>query len=192
MRLDWMVFLLLLAMCAVLGSAFLIEELPFKTTHTPEGIAEIEYLGHGYEHPRYPTMQVGGDGATRQSKIIWFGWAFGALQIIFFVVCLAMGASRKGKLGPYTLPLAAGCVIFLLVFTALVFSHREYASQATHSLVLNQAAPTAWMVYGLWGFPLYFLFLYILTFDKWFVTDDDLERFGEIMAEKQRNEVDGP
>lgn len=191
MRLDLILFALLLAMCGVLGAAFLIEEVPSRTAQAENGDNEIEYLGHGYEHPRHPTMLVGGDGAARQSNIIWLGWAFGALQIIFFVVCLAMGASRMGKPGPYTVPLTIGCVLFVAVFTALVLSHREYASQTTHVLVLNQPAPTAWMVYGLWGFPLFFLFLFTLTFDKWFVTAEDLERFDEIMAEKHRNEVDG-
>ena len=51
-------------------------------------------LGHGFAHARFPTMQSGGPGVERHDRILWYGCAFGLLQIVFFTVLLAFGGRK--------------------------------------------------------------------------------------------------
>lgn len=193
MKLPWLLFALCLAMCAVLGYIGLfVEEAPFEETQAGPGEpAHKVYLGHGFVHPEYPSMEQGGPGAARHSKILFLGWLFGILQIAFFVSCLALAQQKGGRLGPLFKPIAVGGFLFALVFTFFILSYRAYMNEDAHSLFLFQVRPTAWMLYGVWGFPVYFLVVYVLTFKSWFVTDEDLVRFREIVAEKRASESEG-
>lgn len=186
MKLPWFLFLLCLAMCGVVGYlCFFVEEEPYE-----EVAGGKVYLGHGFTHPEYPSMQRGGPGAARHAKLLWLGWLYGILQIAFLVSCLALAQRKQGKLGPMVKPILAGGFLFALLFTFFILSYRAYMNEETHSFFLAQVKPTAWMLYGIWGFPVYFIFLYILTFKRWFLTDEDLERFKKIVAEKRRNDAE--
>ena len=94
MKLPTILFVLLLALCALLGLTFVIEEVPFEDVATPSGQIERVYSGHGVTHPRFPTMDHGGSGAERHARVLWLGWAFGVLQIALIVGCLMLGVKR--------------------------------------------------------------------------------------------------
>lgn len=192
MKLPWILFALSLSMCVLLGVVFSIEEEPFEEVASEDGTTvEKVYKGHGFPHPEFPAMQAGGPGAPRHEKILWLGWVFAILQVAFLVTCLALGASRKGRVGPFAVPLALGGLLMAAVFTFLILSYRAYMTEDSHSLFLSLPRPTAWMVYGVWGFPVFFMLLYILTFKRWFMTEEDLERFREIVAAKRRDDAEG-
>ncbi|MCH7910250.1 MAG: hypothetical protein IIB38_11605 [Candidatus Hydrogenedentes bacterium] len=177
MKLPWILFGLCLAMCCVVAALILfVDEVPG---------------GHGAGHPVFDTMSTGGDGAARHENLLVYGWVFGVLQICFFVACLAFGASKKERVGALKVPLLAGTAVYLLVFTFLVFSYRAYMLEETHALFLAFPRPTAWMLYGIWIFPVFFIFLYMFTFDRLIFTDDDQLRFEEIIAERRRSEAGG-
>lgn len=177
MKLPWILFGLCVAMCFLVGALVLfVEEAPD---------------GHGAGHPVFDTMSVGGDGAARHENVLFYGWAFGALQICFFVACLAFGASKKERVGALKVPMLAGTAVYLVVFTFLVWSYRTYMLEETHVLFLSFPRPTAWMMYGIWIFPVYFILLYWFTFDSTILTKDDLQRFNELVDEKRRNEAEG-
>lgn len=190
MRLPWIAFILLLGMCCVLCVTFLIEEIPREDVIGVEGNEAGAALGHGFEHSRFPSMQQGGDGLQRHSRVFWFGWAFGILQILFYVACLAFGASRKGRIGPIRKALIVGVFLYSLIFTFMMISYRTYATTQSHTLFLGHPLPSAWMLFGLWPFPIYFLALYVLKFDRWILTGADLKRFREIIGSNE-NRVEG-
>ena len=50
--------------------------------------------------------------------------------------------------------------------------------------------PSALMVYGLAGTPLIFAMLYIMNFDTWILTPEDLQKFQSIMDRKKTTEKD--
>jgi hypothetical protein len=182
----WVLFGLLLAMCVAMGAAFVIEEAPKEVS----GAGETTYLGHGTVHEQYSTMQVGGDGEARHGTILWVGWAFGFLQCLFFVACLIFGSRKNGSAGPMTKPLLIGGAVYAGVFTAMIVSYDRFvALGADIPLFLSFPRPTAWMIYGIWGFPLYFLVVYLVTFDRWTCRPEDIEEFRRIIgksAEKTR------
>ena len=174
-----LLLVLLLGMLAAVAAAFFIAE-PYEDT--PEGRI---YLGHGVDHPTYETMLAGGDGAARHGAILWAGLAFGLLQVAFFVALLAFGARKHGSTGPFRTPLAVGFVLFAAIFVAMFVSYGGYLQSDDPEQLFAFPYPTAWMIYGIWGFPLVFMFLYMLFFDRWTFTEEDAARFRELVAQKQ-------
>ncbi len=53
----------------------------------------------GIAHPTYSSMFHGGPGHERALGIYCLGWAFGALQLLFFALCFGLGLCRAGGLG---------------------------------------------------------------------------------------------
>jgi len=178
-------------MCASVVAAFVLGEQPvIETTDEETGAVSQIALGHGQPHPEYETMLAGGPGADRHTNILWAGWAFAVFQAMYFVACLAFGMRKKGDIGPAKIPIIIGGVIFFLVFTMLFLTYRTYMNDDDPSLFLSQTKPTAWMVYGVWIFPVFFVFVYRYFFDSWYLTDEDLEKFQSILEENRQAEGD--
>ena len=182
-----LLFVLLLGLFASLVVAYLVEDRPYEDTE-----AGRVYIGHGVEHPLYETMLVGGDGAARHGAVLWAGLAFGLLQVAFFIALLAFGVRKRGSLGPFKTPLIVGTVIFAAIFIAMFVSYRGYVQSETPEQLFAFPYTTAWMIYGVWGFPLFFMFLYMMYFDRWTFTEEEAARFRELVAQKQAAaETDG-
>ena len=189
MKLSHLLFAILLAMCVVIVATFVIGETPSVDVISEQtGEASRTQLGHGFPHPKFATMQSGGSGgsgAVRHGRILWFGWAFGMLQIALFVALVAYGGQRNGRLGPLKVPILVGGILYAATFTAMVYAYQGYMLEKTHPIFLSLPVPTAWMIYGVWPIPLVFMFLYMFTFDSWIFRAEDMTRFEEILAEKQ-------
>ncbi len=190
MKLPHLLFALLLAMCAVVAAAFFIEEVPYVDTPGEDGGPAVrEYLGHGFDHPEIPAMQAGGPGEERHARVLWLGLTLGLLEIVFFLTCLVLGAKKNEQFGPLLRPVMIAGVIYAAIFTAMVVTYRGYAAEDTHTLFLGLPTPTAWMVYGVWFFPFFYMLLYMYIFDRWTFTEADAERFSEIVAARRKAEA---
>ena len=175
MKLPWVFFALLLAMCFLVGYVFTVEE---------------STLGHGFTHPEFGTMQRGGDGVERHAEVLWCGWLFGVLEISVFVAMLALGLRHRGELLERKWPLLFGLLLYMGVFTLIILTYQAYAAADSRPLFLSLPAPSAWMLYGLWGVPLYFHGLYVLFFDRWVLKGEDLDRFRQIVEAKRQQGTD--
>lgn len=176
--------------------AMAIGETPVRIERIPSGytapvVVEIP-IGHGIEHPQFPTMQMGADGEARHSRILWVGWLFGLCQIVLFIAALALGMRKENGLGPVKLPLVIGGVIFACIFTMLIYTYRGYMLGDSTGLIFGVPVPTAWMLYGIWLFPVYFVLLYMRAFDSWYLTGADRQRFDGLLAEAKRESHSGP
>ena len=126
----------------------------------------------GIAHPTYSSMLHGGPGHERALGIYWLGWAFGALQLLFFALCFGLGLCRAGGLGRLRLPLVAGAVLHQLCWLWLLHSYSAYSADPTvQTTVLGFPPPTAIMLYVLWPFPLWFVALYVLNFDRFIFSE---------------------
>jgi hypothetical protein len=159
---------LLIAMCVVIGLVLISPEVESN---------------HGVTHPEFDqSMLHGGSGAERHQYVRWLGLAFGLLQVAFFVGCLLLGMrERKGRVGVFV------CfgVIYAIAFTLMVVFDHSYAAGETRQIVLGFPLPTAIMVYGVGGAPLAFVLIYMLRFDRWILTPQDMERFERLVQEKR-------
>ncbi len=129
---------------------------------------------HGAIHPKYATMEHGGDSVERSGHVLWLGWGLGVLQIALFVSMIALAASPCRGLRGLGLPLVLAGLCFASVWTALVLSYRAYAMGAETALFLGFPAPTAWLLFGIWPVPILFVAFYALGFDRWVVTPREL------------------
>lgn len=189
MKLHWILFGLLVAMCVVFGRLFFLEELPFVEVPGVDGTATAKvYQGHGYEHDTFPSMNQGGSGEARHGPIFWHALAFGVLQLAFMIGLLAFGTRRDEGAGALVIPLAIGATLWITVFVLLMFSYRGFMLEDTHGLFLSLPKPTAWFILGLWPFQFFFVVVYVWGFSKAVVTDEDVARFQEILQAKRQGE----
>lgn len=187
MKPPWFVFGTLLALCVILGIAFLTPQVPYEDVVREDGSTQRIIKSHGYQHDKFATMKQGGPGAERHAVTVWLGWVFASLSILLFASCLAMGMTRNGSLGPARAPLIGGMLVLAAIFTGLFISYYRFMHEDTHTLFLSLPKPTAWMLLGVWQFPIFFIVLYYRLFDRWFFTEDDERRFEEIVAAERGN-----
>ncbi len=171
MKLDKALFVIVLALCALVGALMLVPDAPDH---------------HGVTHLDFPSMLQGGPGEERHARVLWFGWAFGALQIVFFPSLMAFGAQKKQGLRGLGKPLLFGLAAHMAIWTLCVLTYRVYLNEPTHTLVLGLPATTAIMLYGMWFTPTIYTFLFVLGFKRWYLTDQDLADFDHLMESKRR------
>jgi hypothetical protein len=162
-----LVFAIALSLAAIL----------FATAGIPERVQ-----GHSIAHPQFAGMQQSGVDAEPDVALLWVGWSFGALQIAFFAAMLALGARSRRGLRGLGVPLIAASLIYLAVWSALVLAYRSQVSVEDPVLLLGFPAPTAWMLFALWPCPLIFTVYYVIGFDRWIATPEDLAELDRTLA----------
>ena len=170
MRTHAFLFSLLLAMCFVVGGTLLIPE---------------KENSHGVAHTRFvaaTALQEGGPGQQRHGHLRVLGAVFGMLQAVFITTALTLGVlDRRRRFWPF---LIGGC-IFAILFAMIVYTDGAYARGESRQLVLSFPLPTALMLYGVASVPLLFMILYVVKFDSWILTDEDLQRFHQLVRQKK-------
>lgn len=109
-----------------------------------------------------------------------WGWAqavFAVLVMAYPVALIAVAVGRRGNLGPLRSPLLAlllfleACVVGMLVFRGQVLDGPWFG---------GLPAAAAIQLYGVFLVPLFLVALaYALTFDRFEIRDEDLERLAE-------------
>lgn len=189
MRLQWLMYLCCLGMCFVLLMVFTIEEQPaYELMNADTQAITVAHDGHGTAHPEYDTMLQGGPGEARHGHILWLGWLFGTIIAVLFVTTLAFGARRNDVVGPIGKPILIGGIIYVLIWTAMVWTYSDYMKGNTEARFLLLPIPTAWMVYGYWLFPVFFIILFIKAYPKYFWDPDTEAKFKAIIDAKQERD----
>jgi hypothetical protein len=134
------------------------------------------------DHPEFAGMQQSGMGAEPEAGLLWIGWSFGALQIAFFASMLALGARSRRGLRGLGVPLIAASLVYLAVWSALVLAYHSQASVEDPVLFLGFPAATAWMLFAIWPCPVLFALYYIIGFDRWIATPEDLAELDQKLA----------
>jgi hypothetical protein len=189
MKVQGLLFACSLGLFFVLILAFIVEEQPrVEKVDLDSGKVVVTHTGHGIAHPQYSTMLRGGSGKDRHENILWLGWGFGAITCTMFVALLGFGARRKDVVGPIKIPITIGGIIYFLIWSALVWSYRGYMNGDTEGRFLALPYPTAWMIYGIWLFPAFFIILFIVNYEKYFWNDDIEAEFNAILEAKKNRE----
>ena len=172
-----LVFRLLLgasaAMVAIMGASLL---LPVATQPT----ARL--------HPEAASLLQSTGGLADQPATLWLGYVLGLLVLGVMAVCVWIGLRKKDRSTPLTRWMMIGFGGYALVFTGLTLTYARYTGSAEVPFFGGFPLPTAWMVYGMWFFPLILVGLYMALFDRFVLTPDDLARFQELVDENRRHD----
>lgn len=162
-------FAVLLLLCGLLGWLFV--------TAPPAGVV-------GGPHPEFATMQVGG-APTRHETTLLPAFLFVLLQVLVFAGLLYMAVGRRLSRKGGALWLAMGTGALLTAFVCLFITYRGFLETGSETaLAFSFPVPSAWMLYGVWTAPLFFIALYVVRFDDWILLPEDRKRFEELVAEK--------
>ena len=126
------------------------------------------------DHPRFPTMQRSGWSLQTNDPLLAGIWLVGALQIAVFLCLLALGLSGRRGSGPLRVPLLLGGLLHAGLFTWMILAHVYPIAPSLWSF----PPPTVVMVFFLWILPpVYFVSLYVVSFDRWILTEETDRRF---------------
>lgn len=166
-----LLFLFLVALLIIVCVSFLLPEASRSTSQV---------------HPEYSSMLKSSGNTASLSSTLWLGYVYGVIMFAVMAVSILIGIQKREKLGTLGKWMAAGFFMYLLVFTALVYTYSQYTHDKHQDFFGGFLLPTAWMIYGMWLFPLFFVFLFTLHFDRWIMTKDDLRQF-QLLLSKYRN-----
>jgi hypothetical protein len=97
---------------------------------------------------------------------------FAAGVSLALVLSVALGASKRGTLGPFRSYLFAALAVWWLAFAGM-----HLLPHSTDTLVLGFPPATAVAIYGLWLAPFFVVTLpYALHFDRFILTAEDWKR----------------
>ena len=150
--------------------------------------------GHGRPHPRIQQVNQGGVDTGRHDQVLITGWSFGALLIAVFVsliawpVYLGTAASKQTQKTQATgskrwwIAYLIGLVLYEIVFAAVCLGyHASLADPHNPDFIGPFPAGTAWMLFGLWPLPTFFIVLYVIYFDRWIFTSNDQEQLAKLV-----------
>jgi hypothetical protein len=201
-RVAWFIFATLIAMSAVLVTALLVEEKPYQDV-VENGVSQRVYNGHGVAHPKFavthnesgdaqaPSMLHGGDGRERHENVVVLACAFAMLCVIFGVSCIYMGSLRSAGPSPLKWPLVLVALVGCTVMVAMFVTYWRSLGAAEPSYFLGFPVPTAWMMFGVYSFPILIVICFVAWFDRWYAPPQINEEFRQIMTLKQDGQIGG-
>lgn len=146
---------------------------------TPEGAGS-----RGAVHARFSQMDQGGAGMERHGATFAAAWLFGSLMIAMFVCLLAWQA--KGGRRPWPCFFVGG-LLYQAIFSMMCWTYwRSLANPLDVAFWGSFPVPVAWLVYGIWLFPGFFITIYVMRFDEWILPRESMRRFEEILQTRRR------
>ncbi len=125
-------------------------------------------------------------GIAAQSGALWVAFVMSLLILAMMATCVWIGLGKRGSGTPLSRRMMIGFGGYGIVFAALTATYARYAGDTEVPFFGGFPLPTAWMIYGVWLFPILFVALYMTMFDRWVLTDDDLARFKQLVDENRR------
>ena len=177
-------FVLLLAMW-LLFMAIVRTKLPSNAT----GMAHAKH--HATESKTdKPAMKQGGNGVVRHKNLLVTGCLLGIVTatILVGMLVLAFGADKVtvGQIFAF----AVGAILYQGVFVMLFLAYGGSLVSGDVSFIGAFPAGTSWLLFGVYLMPYYFIVLYVVFFDRWFMKPENLEKFKALVA-KYRPERKG-
>jgi len=177
MKLPLFLFALLVTMCCAVGTILFTPE---PVAISPADGSEVK-ASHGIPHPSISTMLQGGDGSARYSPVRIATWVFAVCMISIFCSLLVLSSRKEARYGWMSRLLWIGGALHLACMIGLMLCYESYLSDPDPRLHAAFPAPTAWMLYVLWPVPLFYVFLYVLTFDRWTFRPEDEQAFAALV-----------
>ena len=149
--------------------------------------------GHGVPHSKFKAMDHGGDGAARHEFLLLSGWMLGSVLIAIFVSLLAWGTvsqpCESGATRPsHSTKFDLRWFIFLIgglayegVFGMMCLAYRNSLTEPDVVFLGPFPAGLAWLLFGVWWMPVFFVVVYSVFFDRWIMPPQSVQRFEELI-----------
>ncbi|MDA0261820.1 MAG: hypothetical protein O3A21_06465 [Proteobacteria bacterium] len=140
--------------------------------------------GHGAVHAQFSEMDQGGPGMERHGAVFAAACLLGAVMIAMFVCLLAW--QTKGVRESWRWFFVGG-LLFEAIFSMMCWTYwRSLANPLEVSIWGSFPLPVAWLVYGIWLFPGFFITLYVMRFDEWILPKESMRRFEELLEARRQ------
>jgi hypothetical protein len=138
----------------------------------------------GVDHPVFANMRHGGSGVDRHGPMLWAGWAFGALGMVFYVALMALGTRAGAHRRAIARWLYLGLGIYLAAWTWLVLVYDTSGrSSSDVVLFLGFPAPAAIMLFVLCPVSLLLAAVYVAGFNRWVFSEEDQAAYEKLVAQ---------
>ncbi len=138
-------------------------------------------------HPDAISVLQSTGGLAERPEAIWLGYGMGLLILALMATCVWIGLRKQDAGTPLSRLIMIGFVAYAVVFTAMTITYAAYTRSPSEAAFFGGfPPPTAWMLYGMWHFPLLLVVLYMVRFDRWVLTEQDLQRFRKLVEENRR------
>ncbi len=114
----------------------------------------------------------------------WIGVLFGLLLIAIVYLTMAVGLLRPRHKSALKAWIARATLIYGLVWISIKLVYDAYLLNATPAFFGGFPIPTALLIYGMGSFPLFIIPLYYYYFSKDVYSDEDQQRFEQIMKDQ--------
>ena len=176
MKISWLLFGLLIAICLVLVILLFIGEPPESKP---------------FAHPKHESMLQAPDGMTRHGGIRYLGWVLGILQFCFFAFLISLCLNKQGRLKIFIMPLIVCTGLCIAAFSLTMSAYGTFAQEGSIRLIGSFPLPTAIMLYGLWPIQILFMLIYVKYYDKAIFTAEDQEKFNALVKSRQGHLEEG-
>ncbi len=129
----------------------------------------------GQRHAEFPTLSQGSEGnsAINQSPLaLVFG--VGSFVLLCLMLFIGVGSRLQGR-GRWIL--LGFSIAYLGILLAIFNTYDGFIEQSQLVLIHGFPTPTVLMVYGIWLFPLVCAVAYVLFFERWVVSPEELSEF---------------
>ena len=140
----------------------------------------------GVAHPEFDSLQQG----RPSTGAAWLGWAFGVAAIGLVFATLALGLVRRRSLRGVGWPLLAVLIATIAAWTGVIVSYVGYVTDPQQPLLFGWPMPTALMLFVLLPLMCLVNVVFVVWFPKSILTEEDLNRFDEIMKQQEEREYD--
>ncbi len=142
-------------------------------------------LTRGQVHAQFTTMRQG--GAPHSSAVIWLGWIFGLIAQLLVFSLYSLGASRQNKLRGLGKPFILIFTLTASVWTSIVVTYQDYIGNPDPALLFGFPLPTGLMIFVMPLAMLLISVLFVLRFPKSILTEEDLEKYQQLLDDKEQD-----
>ena len=140
--------------------------------------------GFPHPNPEFKGMYISKTNIDVVPHTKWLGYLFGLGIIGLFSSLLVLGNRKNGKATGIVKWIFITMIIYTIAFSGMVFSHWDYAANNGGNFFKFMPIPTAWMIIGIWSIPLILTAVYIVKFEDWIISDEEIKAFHDYLDNK--------
>ena len=134
-------------------------------------------------HPQFDSLLQGSENLSEQPATLVLGTLMALTMVSILGIFILIGLQRPGQLTRVRYWFIGGFTVYGFLFLMVI--SRNNASNQETAFLWGFPEATTWVIYGIWLFSLFFVFLYMATFERSILSRKDLESFRDIQKKHQ-------